>query len=356
MEMLRAGRRKPSTPVTLKDVGRRAGVSYQTVSRAINGYPEIKPETRERVLRVARQLRYRPNRLAGSLRTNRSHAIGLIMSDVENVFFAEVVSGVEAEASLRGYSVILANSGEDIGRERRAVAALMERRVDGLIIAPAEGNHRYLAAELPRGFPAIAINRMIEGLRCGAALVDNEAGAYTATQYLIRQGHSRIGAVIGSRGLMTSRERLAGFQAAVRDHGLTLRPEWVRFGGVRPEGGRLATLEIFKAPEPPTALFASSNKLAEGALRALKELGLRMGHDVGIVGFDYVSWARLLDPPLPVVAQPTYEIGRRAVGLLLDMIGGVAREPRIIRLPTRLLVDGVREAFETIDAHVNARS
>ncbi|MFI5022380.1 MAG: LacI family DNA-binding transcriptional regulator [Alphaproteobacteria bacterium] len=325
--------------LTLKDVAQEAGVSYQTVSRALNGSPEIKPGTRARVLAVAERLGYHPNRLAGSLRTSRSKVIGLVMSDVENFFFAEVVSSVEAGARDRGYSVILANSAEDIERERLAVASLIERRVDGLIIAPAEGDHAYLARALPKSFPLVAINRMIESVPCSAVLTENEAGAKEAVQYLIARGHSRIGAVIGSSGLMTSRERFAGFSAAMREAGLPIRAEWIGTGGLRPEGGRMAATKIFARVDRPTALFASSNKIAEGVLVALGELGLRHGRDVEVIGFDNAVWARLVDPPVPVIAQPTAQIGFDAVRLLIDVIDGEVRAPRILRLPARLITN-----------------
>lgn len=330
--------RKGFAPVTLKDVARKAGVSYQTVSRVINDQSYVKASTRERVLRVAKGLDYRPNRLAGSLRRKHSQAIGLVMSDIENVFFAEVVSGVEAEAVNRGYSVILTNSNEDVQREHQAVTTLVERRVDGMIIAPAEGNHEYLNAELPRSFPVVVINRLIEKIPFSAVLVDNQGGAYSATEYLIKEGHTRIGAVIGNLGLMTTRERLEGFRKALEAHGLACSPEWIRAGGLHPEGARQVALEILNARLRPTALFASSSKVTEGVMLALKDLGLRHGKDIGLIGFDSFSWASLFDPPLSVVAQPTYEIGRQAVGLLLDIIHGGIRRPRTIRLPTRLVI------------------
>jgi LacI family transcriptional regulator len=329
-------RKRSQQSVTLKDVARAAGVSYQTVSRAINGYAEISPETRSKVLRITTKLGYRPNRLAGSLRTKQSKVIGLIVSDVENVFFAEVAAGVEAEATSRGYSVILANSSEDILRERQAVTTLFERRVDGFIIAPTEGDHDYLSAALPKKLPVVAINRKIEHPQYGAVLVENEEGARAAVEYLISRGHKKIGAIVASAALMTSRERLSGFQSAMRTAKLPVRPEWLATGSVRPEGARAAATKIFRMRDHPTAMLTSSHRISEGVLLALKELGLRHGHDVELVGFDSTPWAALLHPPLPVIAQPTNRIGREAVRMLVDMISG-AGGPSIIRLPTRLV-------------------
>jgi LacI family transcriptional regulator len=328
--------RKSARSVTLKDVAKAAKVSYQTVSRAVNGHAEISPRTRARVLAVAKRLGYRPNRLAGSLRNSRTKVIGLVVSDIENVFFAETVGGVEAEATGRGYSVILANSGEDLFRERQAVASLFERRVDGLIIAPAEGDHAYLAEELPRRFPIVAINRAIELPGCGAVLTENEKGARTAVEYLIGKGHKKIGLIVASAGLMTSRERVKGFRAAMAAAGLSVRNEWIATGTIRPDGARAATIRMFAGASRPTGLVTSSHRVSEGALHALKELGLRRGTDVDVISFDDVRWAALVDPPMPVIAQPSHQIGRAAVRMLLDMISGTGG-PSVVRLPTRLV-------------------
>jgi LacI family transcriptional regulator len=316
-------KRHLSGAITLKDVAHEAGVSYQTVSRAVNGFSEVSPETRTRVLRIAERMGYRPNRLAGSLRTNQTKVIGLVMSDIENVFFTEIVGGVEAEATQRGYSVILANTRENLEQEQQVVTSLLERRVDGLVIAPTAGDHAYLASLLPKKFPVVAINRMIDAIRCGGVMTDNAGGARCGVEYLIGRGHTRIAAIVASAELMTSRERLQG-------------NEWLAAAGFFPEGGRRAAIKIFSMRERPTGVLTSSSRLSEGVLLGLKELGLRHGRDVEVIGFDNFPWAALLDPPMPVIAQPTHEIGRRAVRMLTDMIAstGVAS---LVRLPTRLI-------------------
>ncbi|MGF6771786.1 LacI family transcriptional regulator [Paraburkholderia sp. GAS199] len=326
---------------TLKDVGRQAGVSYQTVSRVMNGSERVSPATRELVVAAAQQLGFRMNRVAGSLRTNRSRTIGLVMSDVANLFFAEVVGGVEAEAALNDYSVILANSGEDLAREGVAVMGLMERRVDGLIVAPAEGEHRYLSRDLPERFPLVAINRMIEDYPCGAVLSDNEGGARLAVQYLIERGHTRICALAGSRGLMTSRERIAGFKTALKDARVPVRRDWIRFGGLQANSACAAALALLDTDDRPSALFATSNTIAEGALLAMRELGLQRNRDVEVIGFDDVPWARLVDPPMPVIAQDTHQIGRLAVRMLLGLIDRHDSGSEIVRLPTRLMTNEI---------------
>jgi LacI family transcriptional regulator, galactose operon repressor len=329
-------KRYPSGTVTLKDVARGAGVSYQTVSRAVNGFAEVSPETRKRVLRIAERMGYRPNRLAGSLRTKQSKVLGLVMSDIENVFFTEVAGGVEAEATERGYSVILANTRENLEHEQQVVASLLERRVDGLVIAPTVGEHAYLASLLPKKFPVVAINRMIDAVRCGGVMTDNAGGARRGVEYLIGRGHTRIAGIVGSAELMTSRERLQGFRTAMHAASLPVRNEWLAAAGFFPEGGRRAAIKIFSIRERPTAVLTSSSRLTEGVLLGLKELRLRHGHDVEVIGFDDFPWAALLEPPIPVIAQPTHQIGRRAVRMLTDMIAGTG-VASLVRLPTRLI-------------------
>lgn len=330
--------RQKSRTVTLKDVARRAGVSYQTVSRAVNGHTDISASTREKILRIAERLGYSPNRLAGSLRTSQSKVIGLVVSDIENVFFAEAASGVEAEARSRGFSVLLANSGEDNLREREAVRSLVERRVDGLILAPAQGDHSYLQTALPKRFPIVTINRKIELAGCGAVVIENEAAARRAVEYLIAQGHQKIGAIVASAELTTSRERLSGFRGAMANAGLPVRREWLATGTVRPEGARIAAIKILTQPDRPTAMMTSSHRISEGVLIAMKELGLKLGRDVDIVGFDNVRWSALLDPPMAVIEQPTQHIGREATRMLIDMING-ATGASIVTLPARLVTN-----------------
>lgn len=343
---------------TLKDVGKQAGVSYQTVSRVMNGSERVSPETRDLVMAAAQQLGFRVNRVAGSLRTNRSRTIGLVMSDVANLFFAEVVGGVQAEAALNHYSVILANSNENLECEREVVTGLMERRVDGLIVAPAEGEHSYLSRDLPERFPLVAINRMIDDAVCSAVLSDNEGGARLAAQYLLERGHTRIGALSGSRGLMTSRERIEGFKAALKEARVPIRREWIRFAGLKADPACTCALALLDSADRPSALFATSNTIAEGVLLAMRELGLRRNEDVDVICFDDVPWARLVDPPMPVIAQDTHQIGRLAVRKLLGLIERTDAPGDIARLPTRLLTNQIvlpRRAVQSTASQPAAR-
>ncbi|MEP4209472.1 LacI family DNA-binding transcriptional regulator, partial [Marinobacter alexandrii] len=301
-------------------------------------------ETRDRVLKAVSDLGYRPNRMAGALRGGNSKVIGLIVSDLANSFHAEVAAGVEAEANSRGYFVILANSSEDLLRERQAVSNLFERRVEGLIIAPAQGDHSYIETDLPADFPVVAINRRLEYAHCGSVLLKNEEAAREAVEYLISLGHTKIGAVIASPDLMTSRERLTGFRNAMYNADLEVRSEWLGTGRstIHPDGARASAMRILTASDRPTALMTSSSRITEGVLIALRELGLKRGVDVDLISFDRAPWSSLLEPPLPVIEQPTSHMGRAATRMLIGMIEGIGLAEEI-RLPGRLLTNREEE-------------
>lgn len=328
-------RKRPKRAVTLRDIAAAAGVSYQTVSRALNGSADIGATTRARILELCRELGYRPNSAARMLRTKRSRAIGVVISDVENPFFGQIVQAIETEAYKFGYCVILANSNEDLDQERAVLGGLLERQVDGLILAPAGGSHEYLNEDVPLGLPIVTINRAVAERETGSVLVQNRESAREATEYLLKKGHRKIGAVIVDFALMTTQERLEGFYDALRVWGCNCDPQWIREGGSRRESARLAALEILSQPKRPTALLAFSAILTEGALLAMRELGLRHGSDVDIVGYD-LGYNDLLSPPVPIIRQPTYQIGLQAVRMLIDMIERKGVSQKEVRLPAPL--------------------
>lgn len=324
-------------PATLKDVARKANVSYQTVWRAVHDLPGILPSTREQVLLLANRLGYRPNRLAGSLRTKRSHTIGLVVYDVSNSYTAQLISGIECEASKRGYSVLLISSGDDIDRERKAVRSLLERGVDGLILSAAvHGDHRYLRSELPPRFPFVAVNHAIEGISCATVAVRNRDAGKTAALHLLKQGHVAIAGLFRDLANPSGRERYEGFAQELRKAGVAVRRRWIQAGTNTIEFGSQSVRNMFRAQQRPTALFASTHQLTEGALLGLHDIGLRHGRDVAVVGFD-LRYARLLDPPLPVLLQPAFEMGELTAGALINQVDGT-RMPASRRLPLRFEV------------------
>jgi LacI family transcriptional regulator len=325
--------------VTIDDVAREAGVSISTVSHVINGTRFVSETTKERVLAAIERLRYEPSSVAQSLKRDKSHAIGLLITDISNPFFTSLVRGVEDVASRAGYSVILCNTDEDPRRELSYLRMLRRKRVDGILLAPTGITQPYLDSLVEAGFPIVCIDRPSPGRRCDAVLVENAAGACAAVEHLVGLGHRRIGIISGLAPVGTSSERLEGYRQALRAHRLREDPLLVREGNSRLDGGYRRMLELLDLPVRPTAVFTTNNLMTLGALGALQARGVRVPEDVAVVGFDDFEWAMVLRPRLTTVAQPTYGIGEAAARLLLERIEKRTDDPpRRVVLPTRLLV------------------
>ncbi|MFD2422477.1 LacI family DNA-binding transcriptional regulator [Amycolatopsis pigmentata] len=324
---------------TINDVARRAGVSTATVSRALNGKSTVDPALVLRVRAAADELGYHPNGLARNLRRQETAVLALIIADVENPFFTSIARGVEDVAQAQGYSVVLCNSDESADKERRYIDVALQERVAGVILSPT-GATSNVERLRQRGTPVVAVDRPLpEG---DQVLVDTRLAAREATEHLVAAGYRRIGCVTGPAGVRTADDRLAGYRDAIR---AAKRPELARHAEYRAAGGREATLELLAEREPPDALLIANSAMAIGTLEALTEANLRLGRDVGVVAFDDVPWATLIDPPLTVVAQPAYEIGKQAAKLLLGRIGASTSAPRTTMLAARLIERGstVRE-------------
>jgi LacI family transcriptional regulator len=323
---------------TTKDVALRAGVSVSTVSHVLNATRFVAPERRERVLLAMRDLGYEPNAVARSLRVNRSRAIGLIISDIGNPFFTAVVRGVEDAAQAAGYIVILCNSDEDPDKEETYLRQLRSNRVDGLILAPAGVAHAYLRALVRQASPVVFIDREVPTLEVSAVVLANEPAAYAAVGHLIELGHRRIGMIIGRPEVSTTAQRRAGYERALLGARVEIDPRLVQEGGSKVEPGREAADRLLDLAERPTAIFSANNQMTIGALAAFEERGVRVPDDMAVVSFDDFAWAGFFRPPLTTVAQPTYELGRRAIEVLLRRIEDGSAPPERIELPGTLVV------------------
>lgn len=343
--------------VTVREVARVARVSVSTVSHVINDTRRVEPETSDRVRAAIAELGYKPNRLARALRRASSESIGLIISDIENPFFSEVTRGVDSEARESGMSVIIANTDDDPEREHAAIAALRERQVDGLLLAPTSGSGERIIGELTDlDIPVVLVDRTSD-VPIDQVGVQNSESMSALVQHLITLGHRDIGLVTGLDGISTSDERHEAFRSTLLAAGLTYRPEHVLGGRSRVEPAREAALAILGGRRRPTALVAGNNLMTLGALEAAQRLGLRVPDDLALVGFDDAVWSEVLSPRLTVIAQPTYEIGRVALQLMLKRLAEPERPTEAVRLPTslilrescgRLLADGNAPATERI--------
>ena len=329
-----------TVPANLKQVARAAGVSPATVSRVLNAAPNVSRETRLRVERAIEGLQYQPSRVARRLRTQDrpGQMIGLLVPDIQNPFYVEVVRGVEDRAYAHGCGVMMCNFAQTEEKEHFFLDILRHERVDGLILAPARPDDRKVMEVVRSGIPVVCVDRGLKDADVDMVVVDNMEGARAAVEHLIGLGHRRIAHVAGLPQIPSTSERLDGYYAAFEAAGLTPDAALVRHGNSKHESGRDLTAELLDLPEPPTALFTGNNLITLGALETIHRRGLRIPQDVALVGFDDMYWAISLNPPLTAVSQPGYEIGRRAADLLFQRVAEPDRPPAKVVLKTTLIV------------------
>lgn len=328
---------------TMRHVAALAGVGVKTVSRVINGEPNVSAATIAKVEAAARKLDYQPDLHAGNLRRadGRTRTLGLLVGSVDNPFAATVHRAVEDAALDRGVAVFASSLDDDPAREQEAVAAFLRRRVDGLILTTVSDSQAYLAPELRRGTPIVFVDREPAGLASDVVVSDNADGAAAATRHLIEHGHRRI-AYLGDRStIQTARERRRGFLEELGRVGVATRDLPMVLELHDEASAREATLALFAQPDPPTAIFSSQNLVTIGAIRALRELGRHL--DTALVGFDDVPLADLLEPGITVVAQDPQAIGRVAAERVFARLDGDGSPAVRSVIPTTLIERGSGE-------------
>jgi LacI family transcriptional regulator len=323
---------------TMVDVARTAGVSLKTVSRVVNEEAGVRRETESRVRDAVEALGYRANDIARNLRRGRSSTtLGLVIEDVRNPFYSGIARAVEEVALRHGYVVITANSDEDPASEQTAVAALLERRVGGLLIVPAGRDHAYLNDEVRLGTPAVFMDRPTDSISADEVLLDNVGGATRATEHLMAYGHRRIGVVGDPPSVSTIAERVSGYQETLDRAGIPIDESLIRVGAHDVRASEAATRELLALDEPPTAIFATNNRACIGVLHALRATDSA----IALVGFDDFELADLLK--VTVVRHDPREMGWRAAELLFARIAGDERPHQRVVLPTELVVRGSGE-------------
>jgi LacI family transcriptional regulator len=322
---------------TILDVARRAGVSPMTVSRVVNGSAQVSPELRARVEEALAETGYRPNTLARSLRAQRTDTIALVLPDMTNPFFTTLAHGVETAAREAGITMILANSDEREDEEQRLVQALLQRQVDGLMVATAGTGAGTIRQCREQGVPLVLVDRPPEAGDVDVVRADSEAGAYELGRLLVGLGHRDVAVLSGPTNVPTAVDRVAGFRHAFVDEAGLPEP-LVLHGAFSIESGRQMTLTAMQRTPRLTALFAANNFIAIGVLHALEELGIRVPDEVAVVGFDDLPEAMVTFPFLTVAAQPAFEVGRQAVAMLIERLADPGRAAREVILPTELVI------------------
>ena len=328
---------------TIRDVARRAAVHPGTASRALNEATRslVKAETAERVKAAAIALGYKPNYLARSFKTRRTFSVGVVIPDINNPLFPPIVRGLEERLSTAGYMTLLANTDNDIEREGRILDGLLERRIDGLVLATARRHEPLLAEMGRRGTAVVLVNRVVEDRAFSSVSVDDREGIALVIEHLVALGHHQIAHVGGPQSLSTGYQRYRGFVASMKDHGM--KPEKPRVSFAYrfsiAEGLRCGA-EVLAQPVRPTAIVAGNDMLALGCFSALEALGLRCPADVSVVGFNDMPFMDRLSPPLTTVSIPHFDIGTHAADLLLERMAERDSPVKMVLLHPELVVRG----------------
>lgn len=324
---------------TISDVARRAGVSTMTVSRAINQSGSVSPATRARVERAIVELEYVPNALARQLRSNRTKTLALVVSDISNPFFTTIARGVEDAARERAFGVMYCNTDESEQEEIAYLEVLIERRIDGVLLVPSSTSTASVRLLRAHDIPVVVLDRRVRARRVDAVRCDSVGGAYVLVRHLLELGHRRIGVLTGRRTVSTSVDRVTGCQRALAEAGVELDKRLVRYGEFNQAAGFRMAQQLLAMSPRPTAIFAANNFIAFGAIRAIRDAGLRVPDDMSVVAFDDLPPEWVIDPFLTVLAQPAYEMGRRGTELLLKRLaGGDGGAPSTTVLPSELIV------------------
>ncbi|MGV8874388.1 MAG: LacI family DNA-binding transcriptional regulator [Rhodococcus sp. (in: high G+C Gram-positive bacteria)] len=319
---------------TMDDVARIAGVSVSTVSHVLNGTRKVNVATRERVDAAIVEIGYRRNVVARSLAAGRTNTVGLSIAALTNPYFGSLVHAVEQRLSEAGYVLILGDSHDEPASEKKVTGSLLDRQVDGMILAPAAGSELSTIPEIIRsGTPLVLIDRMLD-LPCDQVGPENDASAYGLTAHLLDAGHRRIAIVRGIEGISSTTERFDGYARALADRGVDLDPRLILDGRSNVEVAERHVRELMSSSNRPSALVSMNNSMTIGSLKAVRALGLSIPADLAFVCYDDFEWSDLFEPRLTAAAQDVQTIGRTAADLLLGRIAGREDAPRSIRVPT----------------------
>ncbi len=324
---------------SLKEVAEKAGVSVATVSRVLNDRRYINSETRLKVEKAIKQLNYRPNRVAQRLRLKdgQRKLIGLLVPDIQNPFYVDVIRGVEETAYARDHAVFVGNFAQDEGKEKMYLDIMKSESIDGLIVAPSHEKDSEVTNLVNSGLPIVCVDRGLSEVDVDVVLVDNRKGAFDAVEYLIQKGYKRIAYIGGLPQIPTTMQRKEGYEDALRKYGLPIDTDLICFGDSKHESGKKLTAELLNLPNPPQALFTGNNLITLGALETIHNRKLRIPQDIAIVGFDDMYWSISLNPPLTAVRQPGFEIGKRAAEMLFQKVKEPDRPPVKLMLKTELI-------------------
>jgi LacI family transcriptional regulator len=337
--------------ITIRDVAEHARVSVTTVSHVINGTRFVSEEAKARVQAAIAALNYVPSAVARSLKSSRTHTVGMMIPNNSNPYFAEIIRGIEDACFAAGFNVILCNSDDDPHKQAAYVRVLSEKQVDGLIVLSSGGDPELLDTLRTANMPLVVVDREIDDLAADLVEVNHEAGGFLATQHLLQLGHRRIACIAGPQMLSSARQRVQGYRRALHEAGLAVDDRLLRRGDFTSAGGHAAMVSLLDRAAPgerPSAVFASNDLMAIGAICAAAAAGLHIPKDLSVIGFDDIALAAYSNPPLSSIVQPKHQTGELAAQLLLQRIADPARPlQREILQPTLCLRQSTARCGET---------
>jgi LacI family transcriptional regulator len=330
--------RKSGAP-TMLHVAEAARVSVATVSAYINGTTTVSQELSARIEQAIREIGYKRNAIARSLKIGTTRTIGLTVPHITNPFFTDVVSVIQQAFDRAGYAVMLCCTDEDLSNQDEQIRLLLDRMVDGLIIARV-GDGAYLRETVERAnVPVVLLDREVDGVDSDRVVLDNHQAVFEAITYLLDLGHRRIGYITGAFNITPMRDRMTGYHEALLRGGLDFDQSLVRSGDLHEADGYTAAMQLLSLHDRPTAIFSANNPMVVGAMKAIRDLGLSCPEDVSVICFDDFPWADVFNPQLTTIAQPVQAIGEQTASLLLDRLNGNREAPsRRLVLKGRLMV------------------
>lgn len=329
--------------ITIKDIAKAAGVSRTTVSRVLNNSGYVKDETREKVLKAIKELNYTPSAIARSLSTSKTNTIGVVVPEINNPFFGEIIKGISQVADEHNLNIILCDTDENIEKELKALKLLKEQRIEGILITPTSTkdtfNREYLSTIENLGTPVILIDGHVKYTNFSGVFVDHIRGAYEGTKALIDAGHRKIAIITGRMDSRPARERLIGYKKALTMHNIPIDDKYVFYGDYYHESAYRITKEILKMEDRPTAIFVSSNMMILGCIKAFNEENIKVPEDMAVIGFDKEEVLNIIGMNISFINGPTIEMGKIAMNMLLESLNNKERRElkRITLLPELVL-------------------
>ncbi|WP_394186037.1 LacI family DNA-binding transcriptional regulator [Metabacillus halosaccharovorans] len=321
----------------MSDVAKLANVSPATVSRVLSNPDLVSKETREKVMEVINKVNYKPHIVARQFRTKETKIILVVVPDITSAFFSKVLRGIEHVAVQNGYQVILGDTENDTEREQEYINLLLQKQADGMVLLTARQDKTQLE-EIAEHFPMVLACEYMDGLNVPTVSIDNISSARKATEHLIQQGHTKIAHITGPINVILSRDRLRGFQQAMMSHDLEIDSAYIQEGDFTFESGYHQMLKLLALETPPSAVFVFNDEMAMGAIKAVKDSHLSIPEDVAVVGFDNIKMSSVIEPNLTTINQPKYEIGKKAMELLLKLINGESLQKKKFVMKDELIV------------------